>query len=89
MMARLRYSFEEAKEVATQIATNTMQTLETSHSPRLISVSPDNTARQGTASKHPTRWIAVFVCHDPAIVLDGGETFVAVDLESRTGEVLP
>jgi hypothetical protein len=88
MMARLRYSLEEAKQAATQIAIEAIGMVETDYPARLISVAPDRAARQGLASKHPTRWMAVFVCHDPEMVLDGGETFVSVDLETRTGEIL-
>ncbi len=40
MMARLRYSLEEAKQAATQIAIEAIGTLETGYPARLISVSP-------------------------------------------------
>lgn len=88
MMPRLRYSFEEAREAATKIALEAILGLSTTQAARLISVSPDRLSGQGHSSKHPTRWIAMFVWHDPSIILDGGETFVAVDLESNSGKVL-
>ncbi len=87
-MTRLRYSLAEAKQAATEIAIEAIGTLNTIHPARLVSISPDRTAPQGIASKHPTRWIVAFVCHDPEVVLDGGEIFVSVDLETKTGEVL-
>ena len=87
-MPRLRYSLEDAKEAATEIAIEAIRGLSTFQTARLISVSPDKLSGQGHSSKHPSRWIAMFVWHDPSVILDGGETFVAVDLESKTGKVL-
>jgi len=86
-MVRLRYSLEEAKLAASKIANDAIQGLDAFRSASLISVTPDRVVPQGTSSKHPTRWIAMYVCHDPNVVLDGGETFGVIDLESQTAEV--
>ena len=87
-MTRLRYTLAEAKQAATDIAIEALGPLNSNHPARIVSVSPDHTAPQGIASKHPTRWIVAFVCHDPEVAVDGGETFISVDLETRTGEVV-
>lgn len=38
---------------------------------------------QGASSKHPTVWSVCFVFSPPEIVMDGGELFVLVDLETE------
>ena len=87
-MTRLRYTLDEARAAATGIAKRVIQCVDANQTARLISIRPDRMATQGLSSKHPTRGLAMFVWHDPNVTLDGGETFVAIDLESQTGEIV-
>ncbi len=82
-MARLRYSRAEAQAEATRRAEAFVAERTDRDQWQRRSTFPDSTATPSRASKHPVAWIAVFAWVPPdGGVVDGGELFVAVDLES-------
>lgn len=82
-MARLRYSLAQAEAEATKRA----KAFIAAH-PDQVPLQhrwtvPSRKEQQSAASKHPVAWIAVFQIIPPdGVVVDGGEVFVAVNLES-------
>ena len=82
-MARLRYSQEEAQAEATRRAEAFVAGRPDLAKWRHRGTHPDTLVPPSRASKHPVAWVAVFVPAPPdGGVIDGGELFVAVDLES-------
>lgn len=82
-MARIRYSRPQAEAEAAQRAKAFVAGLPFGADLRLAWCEPDPSAPSRRTSKHPLFWVAVFrsAAFDGEIV-DGGETFVTVDLES-------
>jgi hypothetical protein len=52
-------------------------------SARCIGAFADAFTQRSASSKHPVVWSVGFVFHPPDVVMDGGELFVAVNLETR------
>ena len=82
-MARLRYSWAEAQAEATRQAEAFVAgRLDPDHW-RHRGTHPDALVSPSRSSKHPVAWVAVFAPVPPdGAAIDGGELFVAVDLES-------
>lgn len=81
-MARLRYTLEEARAKATALALEFAAGQAWGQLARCASANP-SWVRQGTSSKHPTVWSVCFVFNPSDVVMDGGEIFVDVDLETE------
>jgi hypothetical protein len=80
-VARLRYSRAEAE--ATRRAEAFVAGRPDRDQLRHRGTYPDSSAPPSRSSKHPVAWVAVFAPIPPdGGVIDGGELFVAVDLES-------
>jgi hypothetical protein len=81
-VARLRYSLVEAEAEATRLAEAFVATRSDRDQLRHRGTIPDATVAPNRNSKHPVAWVAVFA---PVLAgestMDGGELFVAVDLE--------
>ncbi len=81
-MPRLRFTRAEAEAEATRRATQLVSGIPGAASSRCIGAIPDPLAPRGRSTKHPVSWIVAFVFHPPEVIIDGGELFVAVDLET-------
>lgn len=82
-MTRLRYSRAEAEAEATRRAIEFVNRRPDRDALRHCHTSPDSFGTPSRSSKHPVSWVAVFAPVMPeGAVIDGGELFVAVDLES-------
>ena len=87
-MARLRYSRAEAEAEATRRAEAFVADRPDRDQWRHRGTVPQTGVPSGRASKHPVAWVAAFAPVPPdGSVIDGGELFVAVDLESGAVEV--
>ena len=82
-MPRLRFTYDDAKARAEQLAIAFAATQDWGDRTRLDGAGPEPLVRQGKSSKHPTVWSMRFVSHRPDAVVDGGDLFVVVDLETR------
>jgi hypothetical protein len=82
-MPRLRFTREEAEAEATRLATEYVRGLPGAESMRCVRAHPDSMAPKSRTSKHPVVWKVVFVFHDSTVLMDGGELFVSVDLETE------
>lgn len=89
-MGRLRYSLTEAQAEATRRAEAFVAGRPDHGEFRLRGAHPDSLVPPSRASKHPAAWVVVFT-PAPAEggVIDGGELFVAVDLELGTVGLRP
>jgi hypothetical protein len=83
-LARLRLTREQAAAEATRRATAFIATLPISLSARCIGARPDTLAPRSNASKFPVVWSVGFVFHPPEVVMEGGELFVSVNLETES-----
>ena len=82
-MARLRYSLAEAQAEATRRAEAFVAKRADRDQWRHRGTTPDSLVPPSHTSKHPVAWVAVFAPVLPrGGAIDGGELFVAVDLES-------
>lgn len=82
-MGRLRYSRAEAEAEATRRAERFVADRPDREVLRHCGTYPDWVVPPSPASKHPVAWVAVFAPIPPdGGVIDGGELFVVVDLES-------
>jgi hypothetical protein len=82
-MSRLRFSRAEAEAEATRLASEYVAGLAGTSTVRCIRAYPDATALRSHNSKHPVAWLVVFkASQPPGVVVDGGELFVAVDLDT-------
>ena len=82
-MPRLRYTRAEAEAEATRRATALIARTPGLSSCRCIRALPDPFAPAGHASKHPVAWVVLFAAPlPPGHVIDGGELFVNVNLET-------
>lgn len=84
IMGRIRFTREQAQHEAVRRASEFVSGLPSyASSVRLRHALPDPTAAKSCTSKHPIAWIVVFASDLPdGAIMDGGELFVAVDLES-------
>jgi hypothetical protein len=84
-VGRLRYSLTEARAEATRRAEAFLAGRPDRDEFRLRGAHPDSLVPPSRASKHPVAWVVVYAPVPPeGGVIDGGELFVAVDLESGT-----
>lgn len=84
-MARLRFTLEEAQSLAELLADNLITRQSWGSSVQRIGATPASSARQGKSSKHPTAWTVIYQMKVPqGSIIDGGEVFVEVDLESKS-----
>lgn len=82
-MGRIRFTREQAQDEAARRASDFVSGLPNYAGLRLHGTHPDTTMPQSRNSKHPAAWLVVFAFDPPDCrVMDGGELFVAVDLES-------
>jgi hypothetical protein len=82
-MARLRFTREQARAEASRRAAEFVSARPTFAGARLRGAYPDTTVPRSHSCKHPVAWVAVFAFDPPGgTVMDGGELFVSVDLES-------
>jgi hypothetical protein len=82
-MGRLRFTREDAQHEAARRASEFVSGLPSCKGLRLRGTHPDTTVPQSSASKHPVAWVVVFSLDLPdGAVMDGGELFVAVNLDS-------
>ena len=82
-MARLRYSREEAQAESVRRAEAIVADRPDRDQWRLRGAFPNPPVPPSKASKHPVAWMVLFAPVPPeGGVIDGGELFVAVDLES-------
>ncbi|VTS06829.1 unnamed protein product [Tuwongella immobilis] len=89
-MGRLRYTLAEAREEATRRAEAFVADRPDRDQFRLRGARPDSLVPPSRASKHPVAWVVVYARIPPdGGVIDGGELFVAVDLERGTVGLRP
>jgi hypothetical protein len=82
-VARQRYSRAEAQAEATRRAAEFVSGRPDRDEWRHSGTIPDSLSPPSQACKHPMGWVAVYAPIPPdGGVMDGGELFVAVDLES-------
>jgi len=82
-VARLRYSWEVALAEAIRRAEGFVADRPDRDSWRFRKAFPNTLVPPSPASKHPVSWLVLFAPVPPdGGVIDGGELFVAVDLES-------
>lgn len=82
-MARLRYSLAAAQAEATRRAAAFVAGRPDRDELRHRGTYPDSLVSPSRVSKHPVAWVAVFApIPAEGCVIDGGELFVTVDLES-------
>jgi len=82
-MGRLRFTRQQAQNEAARRASEFVSGLPGYTDFRLQGTHPDTTVPKSHNSKHPVAWLVVFRFDQRAGgVIDGGELFVAVDLES-------
>jgi hypothetical protein len=79
---RLRFTRAEAEGEAIQRATEVVATLPSGKSVQCVGAFPDWTAAPSRSSKHPVAWVAIFTT--PGDIMDGGELFVTVNLDTNT-----
>ncbi len=82
-MPRLGFTRAEAEAEAVRLATEFVAGLPGAASARCIGASADRSRSRSATGKHPVAWSVGFVFHPPGVVMDGGELFVAVDLETK------
>jgi len=83
-MPRLRFSREEAEAEARRLATEFVSCLPGVERLQCRSAMPDGLEPKSSASKHPVAWIVVFApCQSHEVVMDGGELFVKVNIETK------
>ena len=84
-MARVRLSRAEAHGEATRRASAFIAERDDRDNWRHISTTPDTLGPSRRAAKSPVVWVAMYAPIPPSdVVIDGGELFVVVDLESGT-----
>ena len=84
-MSRLRYSRAEAEAEAIRRAGALVAGRPDCDQWRLRGASPNPLVPPSQASKHPVGWLVLFAPVPPeGELIDGGELFVAVDLELCT-----
>jgi len=84
-VGRLRYSLMQAQAEATRRAETFVADRPDREQLRHRATHPDSLVPPSQASKHPVAWVVVFERGPPSGgVIDGGELFVAVDLERGT-----
>ncbi len=84
-MARLRFTLEEARDLAELLADNLIAGMSWGTTVRKIGATPASPDRQGKSSKHPTAWTVIYQIKVPeGSTIDGGEVFVEIDLESKS-----
>ena len=84
-MGRLRYTLAEGRDEATRRAETFVADRPDRDQFRLRGAGPDSLVPPSRASKHPIAWVVVYAPVPPdGGVIDGGELFVAVDLERGT-----
>lgn len=82
---RLRFTREEAEAEAIRLATEFVAGVPGAESYQCQKASPDKRQPKNLCSKHPIYWLVTFVPPpEPGVVIDGGELFVSVDLETKT-----
>jgi hypothetical protein len=82
-VARLRYTRAEAEAEATRRAEAFVAGRPDRDQLRHRGTFPDSTVPRSQSSKYPVVWVAVFAPIPPdGCIIDGGELFVAIDLES-------
>lgn len=82
-MARLRYSRAEAEVEATRRAEAFVANRPDRDQWRYGVTYPDSLRPPSRSSEHPLAWVVVFTPIPPeGCIIDGGELFVGVDLES-------
>ena len=89
-MARVQHSKAEAQAEATRRATAFIAERDDRDYWRHISTTPDTVGPQRRTAKSPVVWVAMYAPILPSAgVIDGGELFVVVDLESDTVGLRP
>ena len=85
-MARLRYTLEQARARAERLAVDyAADQAWWNERMELLGAQPVAGAVQGTSSKHPTVWSIGFKPRLPGTtVMDGGDVWVRVDLETES-----
>jgi hypothetical protein len=81
-LPRLRFTLKEAEAEATRLAAEFIAARPGYSSARCKGAVPDRCAPRSRSSKHPLTWLVCFVFHPPEVIMDGGELFVAVNLET-------
>jgi hypothetical protein len=82
-MARIRFTRQQAHAEASRRAEQFVAGLSNCANLRLRGCIPDSRVPQSRSSKHPLAWVAVFAMGSiEDCVIDGGELFITVDLES-------
>jgi hypothetical protein len=66
------------------LATEFVAAMPGAESARCIGASAGLFTPRSASSKHPVVWSVGFVFHPPDVVMDGGELFVSVNLETKT-----
>jgi hypothetical protein len=83
-MTRLRFTRADAEAEATRLALEFVAGLPGCGSDRCVGAFPDTSAPRSRASKHPVAWLVVFKAPQLAgVVMDGGEMFVSVNLQTN------
>ncbi len=84
-MGRLRYTLEEARAEATRRAEAFVSDRADRDQWLLRGAAPNTLVPPSRASKHPVAWVVIYAPVPPeGEAIDGGELFVAVDLERDT-----
>jgi hypothetical protein len=82
-MPRLRFTREEAEAEATRLATEFVSGMAGAECARCLGAFPDRMMPKTSSSKHPVVWVVAFVFHPPDVIVDGGEIFVTVNLQTK------
>jgi hypothetical protein len=79
----LRFTRRQAEAEAICLSTEFVSDLPDAASSRCIGAYADEMAPKSRSTKIPVVWVVGFVFHPPEVVMDGGELFVTVDLETK------
>jgi hypothetical protein len=81
---RLRFTRAEAEAEAIRLATEFVAGRPGVEPGQCVGAVPDSMAARSRCSKHPVAWVVVFkAAQPPGVVMDGGELFVRVNLETN------
>ena len=86
-MAHLRCTLEQAKAEAIRMATEFLQTTPAATTHRFFNAAPDDSPPKVDSGKIPAVWLVMFSwIPSDGEVIDGGEVFVRVNIQTKNVE---
>lgn len=88
-MPRIRFTLDESRAEATRLASEYVKTQKWFNQARFKGINPSLFAHKSPSSKFPVEWRAVYVFHGPDEIVDGGELFLDVNIETKVVKARP